>query len=44
MSRVPSHVRLIKDRWSYHLEVTTETLKAFNGGLDEKILRAYTAP
>lgn len=43
MSRVPSHVRLIKDKWSYRLEVSTETLKAFNGHLNEKILRADAA-
>lgn len=43
MSRVPSHVRLIKDKWSYHLEISTETLKAFNGRLSEKILRADAA-
>lgn len=43
MSRIPSHVRLVKDRWSYRLEVSTETLKAFNGHLNEKILRADAA-
>lgn len=43
MSRVPSHVRLIKDKWTYHLEISTETLKAFNGRLDEGILRADAA-
>lgn len=35
MSRIPSHVRLLKDRWSYRLEVSAETLKAFNGRLRE---------
>lgn len=39
MSRIPSHVRLLKDRWSYRLEISTETLKAFNGRLDESVLR-----
>lgn len=43
MSRVPSHVRLIKDKWTYHLEISAETLKAFNGRLDEGILRADAA-
>lgn len=43
MSRVPSHVRLLKDRWSYRLEVSAETLKAFNGRLDERVLRADAA-
>lgn len=43
MSRVPSHVRLVKDKWAYHLEISTETLKAFNGRLDEGILRADAA-
>lgn len=43
MSRVPSHVRLVKDKWSYRLEVSTEALKAFNGHLNEKILRADAA-
>lgn len=43
MSRIPSHVRLLKDRWSYRLEVSAETLKAFNGRLDERVLRADAA-
>ena len=43
MSRIPSHVRLIKDKWSYRLEISTETLKAFNGRLNEGILRADAA-
>lgn len=43
MSRIPSHVRLLKDRWSYRLEISTETLKAFNGRLDESVLRADAA-
>lgn len=43
MSRVPSHVRLIKDKWSYRLEISTETLKAFNGHINEGILRADAA-
>ncbi len=43
MSRIPSHVRILKDRWSYRLEISTETLKAFNGRLDESVLRADAA-
>lgn len=43
MSRVPSHVRLVKDKWSYHLEISSETLKAFDGRLNEGILRADAA-
>lgn len=43
MSRIPSHVRLLKDSWSYRLEVSAETLKAFNGRLDERVLRADAA-
>lgn len=43
MSRIPSHVRPLKDRWSYRLEVSAETLKAFNDHLNEKILRADAA-
>ena len=43
MSRIPSHVRLLKDRWSCRLEVSAETLKAFNGRLDERVLRADAA-
>lgn len=43
MNRIPSHVRLLKDRWSYRLEVSAETLKAFNGRLDERVLHADAA-
>lgn len=40
MSRVPHRVRLLKDKWTYRLEVTAETLKALGGTLNEGVIRA----